>query len=110
MVEINTIGGSDPDIAMGGSDNHATAGKVLFPIPNRRLSKRLYRLCAPTLLAWGAQDRFIAPEHFAPAWKSLVPHATVVEIPEAGHLVTLERPDQLAVQVAAFLDNRSPPR
>ncbi len=81
-----------------------TAGKVLFPIPNRRLSKRLYRVCAPTLLAWGAEDRFIPPEHFAPAWKSLVPHATVVEIPEAGHLVTLERPDQLAVQVAAFLD------
>ena len=25
-----------------------TAGKIMFPIPNRRLSKRLYRLTAPT--------------------------------------------------------------
>ena len=35
----------------------AMAGKILFPIPNRRLSKRLYRLTADTLLVWGAQDR-----------------------------------------------------
>jgi hypothetical protein len=31
----------------------AMAGKILFPIPNRRLSKRLYRLTAETLLVWG---------------------------------------------------------
>ncbi len=36
------------------------AGKILFPIPNRRLSKRLYRLTAPTLVLWGAADRLIA--------------------------------------------------
>jgi pimeloyl-ACP methyl ester carboxylesterase len=30
-----------------------SAGKILFPIPNRRLSKRLYRLRADTLLVWG---------------------------------------------------------
>src|SRR5262249_28595105 len=36
-----------------------TAGKILFPIPNRRLSKRLYRLTAPTLLVWGREDKLI---------------------------------------------------
>ena len=80
-----------------------TAGKVLFPIPNRRLSKRLYRLSAPTLLAWGSQDRFIPPEHFGPAWQALVPHSSRCEIDGAGHLVTLERPAELATAVTDFL-------
>ena len=34
-----------------------TAGKILFPIPNRRLSKRLYRLRAPTLLRLGTRGQ-----------------------------------------------------
>src|SRR5262249_11960388 len=37
------------------------AGKILFPIPNRRLSKRLYRLTAPTLLLWGKSGKLIPP-------------------------------------------------
>ena len=52
------------------------AGKILFPIPNRRLSKRLYRLKAETLLVWGAQDRLIIPA-YAKQWQSLIPTARV---------------------------------
>ena len=50
------------------------AGKILFPIPNRRLSKRLYRLTAPTLLVWGESDRLIPPV-YAERWVELVPTA-----------------------------------
>ena len=32
------------------------ASKILFPIPNRGLSRRLYRLTAPTALIWGRHD------------------------------------------------------
>ena len=32
----------------------AMAGKILFPVPNRRLSKRLYRLAAETLILLAA--------------------------------------------------------
>src|SRR5437879_13500140 len=48
----------------------AMAGKILFPVPNRRLSKRLYRLTAPTLILWGAADRLIVPA-YAARWKAL---------------------------------------
>ena len=38
-----------------------TAGKILFPIPNRRLADRLYRVTNPTLVLWGAADRLTIP-------------------------------------------------
>jgi pimeloyl-ACP methyl ester carboxylesterase len=79
-----------------------TAGKILFPIPNRRLAKRLYRLRTPTLLVWGAGDRYIVPA-YAARWQALVPHAQVTEVPDAGHMVPTERPGELATALAAFL-------
>ncbi len=51
-----------------------TAGKILFPIPNRRLSKRLYRLRTPTLLVWGSEDK-IAPLRAAQVALATIPGA-----------------------------------
>jgi pimeloyl-ACP methyl ester carboxylesterase len=72
-----------------------TAGKMLFPIPNRRLSKRIYRLTAPTLLVWGESDALIPPV-YAERWQELVPHAELVTVAEAGHMAPVEQPDQVA--------------
>jgi pimeloyl-ACP methyl ester carboxylesterase len=68
-----------------------TAGKLLFPIPNRRLSKRIYRLRARTVIIWGESDQVMVPS-YAQRWKELVPHGEVVLVPEAGHMVPLEQP------------------
>src|ERR671922_2312667 len=70
----------------------AMAGKILFPIPNRRLSKRLYRLAAETLLLWGAADRLISPV-YAAQWKALIPGARVQTIDGAAHMLPWERPE-----------------
>ncbi len=72
------------------------AGKILFPIPERGLSTRLYRIKAKTLLIWGDSDRLISPV-YAQAWKKGVRGAELVAIPEAGHMVTIEKPDQVAL-------------
>jgi len=79
-----------------------TAGKILFPIPNRRLSKRLYRLRAPTLLVWGAEDKLIPPV-YAKRWQELVPHARLVTIEAAGHMVPYEQADATAAELERFL-------
>ena len=79
-----------------------TAGKILFPIPDRRLAKRLYRLRAPTLVIWGAEDRLIPPV-YAAYWRRLVPSAEEVVIPEAGHMLAYERPEPFVEAVAGFL-------
>src|SRR5205823_15103755 len=68
------------------------AGKILFPIPNRRLSKRLYRLTAETLVLWGAADRLIAPAYAAER-QALIPAARVQTIEGAGHMLPYEQPE-----------------
>jgi len=75
------------------------AGKILFPIPERGLSSRLYRVKAKTLLIWGDSDRLIPPA-YAQAWKKAIKGAELVSIPEAGHMVTIEKSDQVAAAIA----------
>ena len=79
-----------------------TAGKMLFPIPNRRLSKRLYRLSADTLVVWAEQDRLI-PSAYASQWRHLLPNAQTVCLGDAGHMLPYERPDALAREVLRFV-------
>jgi pimeloyl-ACP methyl ester carboxylesterase len=78
------------------------AGKILFPIPNRRLAKRLYRLSAPTLLLWGRSDRLIPPV-YADRFQALIPHAEVKLIDAAGHMLPYEQPDAFVAAISDFL-------
>jgi pimeloyl-ACP methyl ester carboxylesterase len=80
----------------------AMAGKILFPIPNRRVSKRLYRVTAPTLILWGQADRLIVPA-YAQRWASLIPNAVVELVPDAGHMLPYEQPQALVGAVSRFL-------
>jgi len=70
------------------------AGKILFPIPERGLSQRLYRIKAKTVLVWGDSDKLIPPA-YAHGFKKGIAGSELVSIPEAGHMVTLEKGDQV---------------
>ena len=87
---------------VGNARRLGTAGKLLFPIPNRRFSKRAYRVSAKTLICWGNQDRLIPPV-YAEAWRRLIPQAEIARIEGAGHMITLEKPTELAAALARFL-------
>lgn len=82
-----------------------TAGKILFPVPNRRLSKRLYRVTCPTLVLWGNQDRLIDPV-YAERFAELIEGAVVRRIDGAGHMVPYEQPADAAAAIEAFLGSR----
>jgi len=84
----------------------AMAGKILFPIPNRRVSKRLYRVTAESLVLWGASDRLIVPA-YAERWKTLIPRARAEVIADAGHMLPYEQPDKLVRSVIGFLQGAS---
>jgi pimeloyl-ACP methyl ester carboxylesterase len=75
------------------------AGKILFPIPERGLAQRLYRITARTLLIWGESDRMIAPD-YAEAFRAKIAGATVVRVPQAGHMVVWECPEAVLTAVA----------
>lgn len=91
------------DFFIGNAKRLGTAGKILFPIPNRRLSKRLYRLRAETLLVWGTEDQLMPPGPYAARWQELVPHASLVTIADAGHMAPVEQPDAVADALEKFL-------
>jgi pimeloyl-ACP methyl ester carboxylesterase len=71
------------------------AGRILFPIPERGLQQRLYRITAKTVIVWGDSDRLIPPV-YAHGFKKGIAGAELVSIPEAGHMITLEKPTLVA--------------
>jgi pimeloyl-ACP methyl ester carboxylesterase len=78
-----------------------TAGKVLFPIPDRKVAKRLYRITNPTLLVWGDDDRYV-PQPYAEAWRAAIDGAELEIIPDAGHMAPYEQPGDVAGVIARF--------
>ena len=87
---------------IGNARRLGMAGKLLFPVPNRRVSKRLYRLSAETLVLWGASDRLIEPV-YAERWAKLIPRARVETIAAAGHMLPYEQPETFAAAIERFL-------
>ena len=77
------------------------AGRLLFPIPDRGLSQRLYRIKAKTILVWGDSDRLIPP-FYAQKFKAAIKGAKLVSIPEAGHMVILEQTDRVVGALQAL--------
>jgi pimeloyl-ACP methyl ester carboxylesterase len=89
---------------IGNTRRLGTAGKILFPIPNRRVAKRLYRVTTPTQVVWGAGDGLIDPR-YAQRWVELIPGARsdAAMVADAGHMVPYEQPDALADVILPFL-------
>ncbi|MBL6954840.1 MAG: alpha/beta fold hydrolase [Alphaproteobacteria bacterium] len=79
------------------------AGKLLFPIPDRGLSRRLHRIKAKTLILWGESDRLIKPV-YGKGFAAAIANSQLQTLPEAGHLVTHEKPEQVVDAIAALIN------
>lgn len=88
----------DPEFLTGfmveNSRRLTTAGKLLFPVPDRGLAQRLYRVKARTQVLWGSSDRLIDPA-YAAEFVRLMPNATSTLIDEAGHMLPYEQTDKV---------------
>lgn len=71
---------------------------------NPKLRDRLDRITAPTMVVRGAHDTLVPPEH-ADAYVGAIPGACLEVVPDAAHLVSLERPAELAALVRHFTDS-----
>jgi pimeloyl-ACP methyl ester carboxylesterase len=85
----------------------AMAGKLLFPIPDRGLDERLYRIRARTVLIWGESDRVIPPA-YGDAFCRGIAGAELVRIPAAGHMVIVEEPEAVVAALARLQYERDP--
>ncbi len=72
-----------------------TAGKLLFPVPDRGLSDRLYRIRARTLVAWGSSDRFVDPV-YGQRFTDGIRDARLEHVSNAGHMLPYEQPEKVA--------------
>lgn len=83
----------------------AAAAKLLWPIPDRGLRRRVHRLKTPTLILWGEQDR-IMPPVYGEALRDKIAGARLQTIPNAGHLAALEQPEAVTKAVLEFLGEK----
>jgi len=75
----------------------------LMPDVPRKLTSRLGRIGAPTLVVWGSDDRLL-PLPYGQAYADGIPGARLVVIDRCGHLPPIEQPERFADVVLAFLE------
>lgn len=86
----------------------AATGPNRFLAQNRALRDRPDLMATvadcglPILLLWGEEDLLVPPERRR-EMVAAVPHATIRQIPAAGHLVTLDRPGAVRTEVVDWL-------
>jgi pimeloyl-ACP methyl ester carboxylesterase len=86
----------------GGLAGAAALGWKAPHFQSRRLAARLGRIAMPTLLVCGEHDRLV-PAPVSRTWVESLPDAELVQVPDAGHALVLERPS-LSGTVADFLE------
>ena len=75
------------------------ASRLLFPVPDRGLAERLYRIRARTVIIWGEDDHMIAPA-YGEAFRRAIAGADLVTIPAAGHMVVVEQAEAVGAALA----------
>jgi pimeloyl-ACP methyl ester carboxylesterase len=76
-----------------------TAARILWPLADTRLARRLHRIRCPTLLLWGAEDKVLAPAYAERFAAGIAGKCTTRIIPSAGHLADLDAPGAVAEAV-----------
>lgn len=79
------------------------AARLLWPVGDTRLARRLGRVRADTLLLWGTEDK-VLPFSYAARFADAIDGNTQVDsIGGAGHLADLDQPEAVAARVLEFL-------
>jgi len=68
---------------------------------NPKLPHRLHRIDIPTLLIWGESDGIVSPE-YGQAFCDMIPGASMVVIPNAGHAPQIEQPEKFVEHFLQF--------
>ncbi len=72
-----------------------------------KLLRRLRRISVPTLIVWGEEDRLLPLAH-AKAFQAAIPGASLVVLPDCGHVPPLDAPEAFVQAVTRFLGGVPP--
>jgi len=82
------------------------AARLLWPLGDLGLGKRLHRVRTPTLLVWGSEDRVVPPAYAKRFASALSGWVELRQIDGAGHTAEIDAPDAVADAVLQFLAAR----
>jgi pimeloyl-ACP methyl ester carboxylesterase len=92
----------DPEALFQAAMGLASILQFIWPLPDKGLSRRLYRVKAETLVVWGRQDRLVDPV-YGEAFVSAIDNARLQLVDGAGHLPQIEQGRQVLSLVTDFL-------
>ena len=85
----------------------STFAKLVWsPRYNLALEHRLQRIECPTLVVKAEDDRLV-PNEMADRFAEVIPGASTVTIPETGHALCIERPQESATAILNFIKENS---
>ena len=107
VKEANPTPGSTEDmieLMFQRMQSYSSAGKFLWPIPDKGLKKRIHRIKSPTLIVWGESDGLVPPV-YAEDFRSAIKDSRVVVLKACGHLPMFEQRDEFVSLVTEFLSS-----
>jgi pimeloyl-ACP methyl ester carboxylesterase len=81
----------------------AAGARLLWPMCDLGLAKRLHRITQPTFFVWGSADAIVAPSYMALFEKAVKGPTQGAVISGAGHLIEVDAPAEAARMVTRFL-------
>jgi pimeloyl-ACP methyl ester carboxylesterase len=79
------------------------AARILWPLGDTRLARRLHRVRCDTLIVWGAADKVLPPGYARRFAEAIAGRTRVAIIEGAGHLAEFDAPDAVADAVLTAL-------
>lgn len=89
--------------AVGDGSGYINAAKAMVALSANPMTERLREIRVPVHIVQGLDDVF-CPKKAADILREAMPHATYVEIPQAGHLIAADQPERLASEIFRALD------
>jgi len=104
LAELNKALDGEDDVEWHVTTSRANeaAARLLWPLGDRGLERRLHRIRARTLLVWGDSDR-VMPVSYAGRFARRLRDVRVHRIAAAGHLADIDAPSEVAAVVEGFL-------
>jgi pimeloyl-ACP methyl ester carboxylesterase len=98
---------SDDQLTVIARNREATALYAWEPyFHNPKLRQWLHRITLPTLLLWGADDRFVTAAYYGDAFRTAIPGARFETVVGAGHFPHIEEPGAFVERVSGFMGER----
>ncbi len=105
--ELLMAGRSRIDVFVEEQLNLRAGAKFLWPIPDTGVERHLRRIKAPTLIVTAGKDR-VAPRYYGAVWQAAIPGSKLADVPDAGHVMDLESPEEFAKLVTDFVAGSKP--